>query len=212
MVGPGLRIQRTARLRRAACPFEQLCALARIPMVREPSPAGTWRESMNVMSHPATNFTGAGVEATSAPAASAPDRATMTRALRELEAAQARVERAARHVHDETRTKLVLQLLPVLDNLDRTLHAATDPREDSALVEGVRLIRAQLENVLRGYGVERIDAAGTRFDPKVHDAIQVAPVRNPAHHGLVLEQVEPGYRFGERLLRPAKVVVGQAIL
>ena len=163
---------------------------------------------------PATNF----AEATRAPEACEPDRATMTRALRELEAAQARVERDARRVHEETRTRLVSELLPVLDNLDRTIQAAqaaqaaASHRDGSAMVEGVRLVRAQLENVLRGYGVERIDALGARFDPRVHDAVQVAPVRDPARHGLVLEQIEPGYRFGDRLLRPAKVVVGRAII
>ena len=137
-----------------------------------------------------------------------PDRATMTRALRELEAAQARVERDAQRVQDETKQKLVAELLPVLDNLDRTLRAGA--HGDPALVQGVRLVRSQLEGVLRGYGVERIDATGQRFDPKLHEAISVAPVYEPAHHGLVLEQVEPGYRFGDRLLRPAKVVVGRA--
>jgi molecular chaperone GrpE len=138
-----------------------------------------------------------------------PDRATMTRALRELEAAQARVERDAQRVQDETRQKLVAQLLPVMDNLDRTIFAAG--KSDPALTQGVRLVRNQLEAVLRGYGVERVTATrGDRFDPKLHEAISVAPVYEPAHHGLVLDQVEPGYRFGDRLLRPAKVVVGRA--
>jgi molecular chaperone GrpE len=179
----------------------------RVAMVREASANGIGLEPITVMIPPATNFAGP----TREPEAGEPDRATMTRALRELEAAQARVERDARRVHEETRTRLVLELLPVLDNLDRTIQAAADSRDGSALVEGVRMVRVQLENVLRGYGVERVDALGARFDPKVHDAIQVAPVRDPARHGLVLEQVEPGYRFGNRLLRPAKVVVGQAI-
>jgi molecular chaperone GrpE len=179
-----------------------------LPMVREASANGMWLEATTIMTSPATNFAGA----TREPEVCEPDRATMTRALRELEAAQARVERDARRVHEETRTKLVLELLPVLDNLDRTIQAAGPNREGSALVEGVRLVRAQLEDVLRGYGVERIDAVGARFDPRIHDAIQGAPVRDPARHGLVLEQAEPGYRFGNRLLRPAKVVVGQAII
>jgi molecular chaperone GrpE (heat shock protein) len=139
-----------------------------------------------------------------------PDRATMTRALRELEAARARVERDAQRVHDETRSKLVVELLPVLDNLDRTIQAAIDRGSASTLVDGVRLVRAQLESVLRGYGVERIDAVGARFDPSVHDAIHVARVQDPAHHAIVLDQTEAGYRFGDRLLRPAKVVVGRA--
>ena len=138
-----------------------------------------------------------------------PDRATMTRALRELEAAQARVERDAQRVQDETRQKLVAQLLPVMDNLDRTIFAAA--KSDPALTQGVRLVRSQLEGVLRGYGVERIAATrGDRFDPQLHEAISVVPVYEPAHHGLILEQAEPGYRFGDRLLRPAKVVVGRA--
>jgi molecular chaperone GrpE len=139
-----------------------------------------------------------------------PERGPMARALRDLEAAQARVERDARRVHDETRSKLVAELLPVLDNLDRTIRAASDGRSDGALVEGVRLVRTLLESVLRGYGVQRIDAVGTRFDPSVHDAIHIAQVRDPAHHGMVLDQTEPGYQFGDRLLRPAKVVVGRA--
>lgn len=170
-------------------------------------PDGTWLELHTIMMPSATEFSGSASE----PEVGGPDRATLTRALRELEAAQARVERDARRVHDETRSKLVAELLPVLDNLDRTIHAAAGSCEGPALVQGVRLVRAQLEGVLRGYGVERIDALGARFDPRVHDAIQAVPVRDPAHHAIVLEQVEPGYRFGDRLLRPAKVVVGRAI-
>ena len=149
--------------------------------------------------------------ATEPEGATEPDRASMARALRELEAARARVERDARRVHDETRSKLVTELLPVLDNLDRTIRAATDNRDDP-VVDGVRLVRAQLERVLQGYGIERIDAVGMRFDPSIHEAIHVAPVRDPARHAFVLEQAEPGYRFGDRLLRPAKVVVGRAII
>ena len=142
---------------------------------------------------------------------SEPDRATMTRALRDLEAAQARVERNAHRLYDETRSNLVSQLLPVLDNLDRTIRAAMDHATDDALLEGVRMVRSQLEGVLRNYGLERIDATGQRFDPSIHDAISVAAVRDRKLHSIVLEQIEPGYRLGDKLLRPAKVVVGQSI-
>lgn len=152
------------------------------------------------------------VESANEPEAAAePDRARMTRALRDLEAAQARVERDAQRINAETQSKLVVELLPVLDGLDRTIRAAQDARTASALVQGVRLVRTQLESVLRGYGVARIDASDTAFDPGVHEAVSVVPVSAPAQHGLVLEQVEPGYRFGDRLLRPAKVVVGRLI-
>jgi molecular chaperone GrpE len=136
------------------------------------------------------------------------DRQAALRALRNLEATEARLERNARREAEDARGKLVQELLPVLDNLDRTICAA-HPGRDAAILEGVRLVRHQLEGVLRGYGVERIDAIGQRFDPSVHEAIGVTPVGDPARHGLIVQQAEPGYRFASRLLRPAKVSVGK---
>lgn len=137
------------------------------------------------------------------------DRQSALRALRNLEATEARLERNARREIDESRGKLVQELLPVLDNLDRTIGAAQ--RGDPAMLEGVRLVRQQLEGVLRGYGVERIEARDQRFDPAVHDAIGVAPVADPRLHGMVIEQLEPGYLFGDKLLRPARVTVGKLV-
>ena len=138
-----------------------------------------------------------------------PDRATMTKALRDLEAAKARVERDAQRAADELRGRLVLDLIPVLDNLDRTIAAATQHGDAPAVVDGVRLVRSQLEQLLVRYGVERIDAKHQPFDPNLHEALSVVPVSHPAAHGVVVDQLEPGYRFGDRLLRPAKVVVGR---
>ncbi len=97
--------------------------------------------------------------------------------------------------------------MPVLDNLDRTIDAGqTTP---SALLEGVAMVRAQMEQVLVGYGVEPIDAEGARFDPKVHEAIATAPA-GAERVGQVVQQVSRGYRFAGRVLRPAKVIVGAA--
>ncbi|MBV8760555.1 MAG: nucleotide exchange factor GrpE [Deltaproteobacteria bacterium] len=133
----------------------------------------------------------------------------MTRALRDLEAAKARVERDALRAADELRGKLVLDLIPVLDNLDRTIAAATAHGDAPAVVDGVRLVRSQMEQLLVRYGVERIDAKHQPFDPNLHEALSVVPVSHPSAHGVVVDQIEPGYRFGDRLLRPAKVVVGR---
>lgn len=132
------------------------------------------------------------------------DRASLARAVADLEAAKARVERDAKNVHAETRKRLVTELLPVLDNVDRAIAASNDP----GAVAGMQLVKRQLEAVLRGYGVERIDATDHPFDPKVHDAITMLPVTDPAQHRRVVDQIEPGYRMGDALLRPAKVVVG----
>ena len=137
------------------------------------------------------------------------DRQAALRALRNLEATEARLERNARREAEETRSKLVQELLPVLDNLDRTIRAAQAGRSDPALLEGVRLVRHQLEGVLRGYGVERIEAIGQRFDPAVHEAIGMIAVDDPQRHGSVVHQAEPGYRMAGRLLRPARVSVGK---
>jgi molecular chaperone GrpE (heat shock protein) len=151
-------------------------------------------------------------EATAGAAAdAAAGRQAALRALRNLEATEARLERNARREAEETRGKLVQELLPVLDNLDRTIRAAQGGRSDPALLEGVRMVRQQLEGVLRGYGVERIEALGQRFDPAVHEAIGMIAVDDPQRHGAVVHQVEPGYRMSGRLLRPARVSVGKLV-
>ena len=137
------------------------------------------------------------------------DRQAALRALRSLEATEARLERNARREAEETRGKLVGELLPVLDNLDRTIRAAQAGRSDPAMLEGVRMVRQQLDGVLRGYGVERIESLGQRFDPAVHEAVGMIAVDDPQRDGIVVHQAEPGYRFGSRLLRPAKVSVGK---
>ncbi len=139
------------------------------------------------------------------------DRQAALRALRNLEATEARLERNAKRDVDEARGKLVQELLPVLDNLDRTIRAAHASRNVPAMLEGVRLVRHQLEGVLRGYGVERIDALDQRFDPGVHEAIGMTVVSDPRRHGVVVQQAEPGYRFAGKLLRPAKVNVGKFV-
>lgn len=130
---------------------------------------------------------------------------SLTAAIDEYEAARRRVERDAARVHEETRTTLVAELLPVLDNLDRSIGAT--PAGPAR--EGMELVRAQLEGVLAGYGLERFDAVGERFDPRWHEAMDVAPVGEPSRDGVVVAQWEAGYRIGERVLRAARVQVGR---
>ncbi len=123
----------------------------------------------------------------------------------ELAAVRARLERDAAKALEEARGQLVAELLPVLDNLDRSIGAGGDP----AVIEGVTRVRAQLAGVLRGYGLERFDTLGERFDPREHDAVTVVEVAEPTLDGTVVEQLEPGYRASRRLLRPARVAVGR---
>jgi molecular chaperone GrpE len=143
-----------------------------------------------------------------APAAS-PDVPSLRRALNDLEAAKARVERDAERAAQQMREQLVGELLPLLDNLDRTIRAAEQARNADAVLQGTRLVRNQFAAVLARFGVERIDALRKPFDPSQHDAIATVAVTHPSAHNVVVDQVEPGYRYGARLLRPAKVVVGR---
>lgn len=130
-------------------------------------------------------------------------------ALNDLEAAKHRVTRDARAAAEDLKKQLVEQLLPVLDNLDRTIAAADAAGDAQAVIQGVLLVRQQLEGVLRGYGVERIDAQDLDFDPAVHEAVTTTYVPTIALHDTVIDQLSPGYRFNGALLRPAKVVVGR---
>jgi molecular chaperone GrpE (heat shock protein) len=73
----------------------------------------------------------------------------------------------------------------------------------------VKLVRDQLLRVLEGYGVERVDATGAVFDPRQHDAVGVVEVTDERRIDRVIEQWQPGYRLGQRVLRPARVRVGR---
>lgn len=137
------------------------------------------------------------------------ERGAALRALRSLEAAQERAQKQVKREADEAKGKLVMELLPVLDNLDRTIAAAREHGGDPAMLEGVRMVRAQLEGVLIKYGVEKVDAQGQKFDPSLHEAVGVQPVNDPRANGMVAQQYEAGYAYAGRLLRPAKVMVAK---
>jgi molecular chaperone GrpE len=99
--------------------------------------------------------------------------------------------------------RLVKELLPVLDDLERALEAA-EAHEEAKLEEGVALVARSFAGVLRKEGLEEIPTDG-RFDPHVHEALLSQP--SDAEEGTVIEVLQKGYRLGDRVLRPARVVV-----
>jgi molecular chaperone GrpE len=103
--------------------------------------------------------------------------------------------------------RLVKELLPVLDDLERALEAAAE-HEEAKLEEGVRLVHRELLDALTRVGLVEIDANG-RFDPHVHEALLSQP--SEAEEGSVLDVLQKGYRLGDRVLRPARVVVAAAL-
>lgn len=102
--------------------------------------------------------------------------------------------------------RIVSRLLPVLDDLGRALEAA-EHHEEARVIEGVRMTRDQLAALLASEGVEEISAEGA-FDPHVHEAIATQPGEG-ADSGSVLQVVQPGYRLGDVVIRPARVVVAE---
>jgi molecular chaperone GrpE len=116
-----------------------------------------------------------------------------------------RVARENKQALERGVAKVVKELLPALDNLDRAIAAAAS---EDPLLEGVRLVRAEISAALARVGVESFSPAGETFDPAVHEAM--ASIDQPeggAASGTVAEVYQPGYRLGETIIRPARVVV-----
>ena len=101
--------------------------------------------------------------------------------------------------------RLVKELIPILDDLGRALEAAAD-HEEAKLEDGVRLVHRSLADLLAKQGLTEIETDG-KFDPHVHEALLSQP--SEAEEGSVIEVVQKGYRLGEQLIRPARVVVSE---
>jgi molecular chaperone GrpE len=118
-------------------------------------------------------------------------------------------KRAARErdeIVERANERLVKELLPVLDDLERALVAATE-HEEATLEEGVRLVHRSLAQLLERQGLEPISTDG-KFDPHVHEALLSQP--SDKEEGDVLDVVQKGYKLGDRVIRPARVVVAAA--
>jgi molecular chaperone GrpE len=104
--------------------------------------------------------------------------------------------------------ELLRSLLHVIDDFDRSLAASESSDNLEALVEGVRLVYENFVKALHGHGLEIIEALHKPFDPSVHEAVMQQP---SADHppGIVLKEISKGYRLGDRVLRPAKVIVSK---
>ncbi len=123
----------------------------------------------------------------------------------ELENVRSRTSRELLESARYAAMPIVRDLLPVLDNIDRAMEAAQKSGEQGPLVEGIRLVRQQLLNMLNQHNVREIDATGA-FDPQFHAAILHQPSADvPADHITLVAQ--PGYQLHDRVVRPAQVIV-----
>jgi molecular chaperone GrpE len=114
-----------------------------------------------------------------------------------------RVARDQQELAARAHERLVKELVPVLDDLERALEAATE-HEEGKLEEGVRLVHRSLADALAKEGLAEIDTDGT-FDPHTQEALLSQP--SEAEEGSVIQVLQKGYSLGDRVLRPARVVI-----
>jgi molecular chaperone GrpE len=130
-------------------------------------------------------------------------------AAAEFDEARARLRKEIAKDVERARRAVLVELLEVVDNLDRAIEAAKAGGSADALVQGVELVRQQFLAKLEGFGVTRIAALGQPFDPARHEAVTSVPVADPTQDHVVVGIVRPGYAIGGEVLRPAQVAVGQ---
>ena len=131
------------------------------------------------------------------------------RSAADLENLRKRQKREVDDTKFETRGKVLKEMLPVFDNLERAIdHAAAASEEKNPIVEGVRLVLRQFVTAFERLDVLPVDAMGQPFDPNLHEAI--SQMESDLAPGTVVQVLQRGYKSGERLLRPTLVVVAKA--
>jgi len=128
---------------------------------------------------------------------------------RETDETRQRLNRAADERAAADKARLIASLLPVMDNLDRAVEAAsTSDATRESLLEGVRGIATSFQNALLAAGVEPMESVGQDFNPESHEAVDTGEAE-PEMDGKVISEYSRGFKLGERLLRPARVKVGR---
>jgi molecular chaperone GrpE len=129
------------------------------------------------------------------------------RAAADLENTRKRQKREADDAKFETKTKILKEILPVVDNLERAIEHAGAGSENNPIIEGVNLVLRQLMTAFERLDVTPVEAQGQPFDPNLHEAISQQESDLPP--GSVVTVLQRGYKSGDRLLRPALVVVAK---
>jgi molecular chaperone GrpE len=192
------------------------------PTAAQAAPSGQGKPSARPESHSAESVGTGSADVTTpntdiaeAPDATAELRAERDRMREQLLRTAADFDnfrkRSKRDVDDARqrgKDEVIRDLLPVFDNLERAVQSTTGATEASSVIEGVRMVLKLFEDTTERLGLERVKTIGERFDPAVHEALQQT---DSAEHapGTIVAEIAPGYRFGERLVRPAMVVVSR---
>lgn len=133
----------------------------------------------------------------------------LLRSHAELENFRRRTQKEAAESIKYQAMPVIRDFLPGLDNLQRAIDATEQTGDTQSLVDGVKMVAKQFQDVLKAYSAESINPEGASFDPNLHEALTQAP---SADHPpmTILQVVETGYRIHDRVIRPAKVIVSCA--
>ncbi|MEY3176001.1 MAG: cofactor [Planctomycetota bacterium] len=133
----------------------------------------------------------------------------LVRTLADMENYRRRAQRELEESRRFESLRLVRDLLPALDGLNRAIASGEQTADPQALLSGIRMVAQQFRDILRGHAAEPIDALGQPFDPNLHEALtQIPSAEHPPM--TVLQVVELGYRMHDRVVRPARVIVSSA--
>jgi molecular chaperone GrpE len=128
------------------------------------------------------------------------------RARAEFSNARKRLDRERAEARHSATVQMTSKLLPVLDDFELALENVPDEIAKHDWFEGVALIHRKLRSILEGAGIERIEAVGEPFDPNYHEAV-LQEQSDEYESGIVIRELQPGYRLEDRIIRPAMVVV-----
>jgi molecular chaperone GrpE len=118
-----------------------------------------------------------------------------------------RAEQEKSEIIEFANSTLVSNLLPIMDDLERAFASVPADLEESNWTEGIRLIYNKLKTSLEAQGLTEIEARGKPFDPHLHEAI----MQQNGKEGMVIEELQKGYKFKEKVIRPSLVTVGRGI-
>jgi molecular chaperone GrpE len=130
------------------------------------------------------------------------------RSVAELQNAKRRAQQELQQVRRMAAEALITELIPVLDNFERTLQAAESGATHEALIEGVRAIDRQLRAALKNANLTRMEVVGQPFDPEHHEAVAVLP-SGEHDDDTVVDELEAGYLLSDKVVRPARVRVAK---
>jgi len=129
------------------------------------------------------------------------------RALADLENYKKQLEKEKDLVIQLLKADIILKIIPVLDSFEKAVKAIPKEQKDSDWVKGILAIKSQLEDFLKKENVERVETVGKKFNPSLHEAL--IEEESDKESGIILEELEAGYKMGEKIIKYPKVKVSK---